>query len=62
MDGNSAEFSVMNIEEFLTENEFDFSGRFSPPVEEDESGQRDASPGDSMDGYGYVLFKRLNAM
>ena len=38
MDVSGSEFSVMNIEEFLNENNFDFE-RFSPPVAEDEKGK-----------------------
>ena len=59
MDGNSTEFSVMNIDEFLTENDFDFSGRFSPPLEEDECDERAGTPENNMDGYRLVLIKRL---
>ena len=41
-----AQFSVMNIDEFLNENNFDF-GRYSPPLAEDvfdERGQRNDNP------------------
>ena len=63
MDGKSTEFSVeMNIDEFLKENDFDFFGRDSPPLEDDENGQRAATPTNSMDGYRYVLFERPRTM
>lgn len=45
------EFSVMNIDEFLNENNFDF-GRLSPPVEDNERfGQREGAPSANMDSY-----------
>jgi len=50
-DGAGSEFSVMNIDEFLTENNFDFSGRFSPSVEDDETEDRDARSSIDTDGY-----------
>ena len=58
MDPSGTEFSVMNIDEFLNENNFDF-GRFSPPVAEDERGQREDTPSISTDGYRYELSDRM---
>ena len=61
-DGTASEFSVMNIDEFLTENNFDFSGRFSPSVDDDETEETDARSSICTDGYRWVLFERLHKM
>jgi len=51
MEATGAEFSVMNIDDFLSENNFDF-GRISPPIEDDErGGKREGAPLANMDSY-----------
>ena len=53
MEATGAEFSVMNIDDFLSENNFDF-GRISPPIEDDErGGKREGAPLANMDSYRY---------
>ena len=52
MEGNGTEFSVMNIDEFLNENNFDFDN-FSRNVPEDERDQGMAMPPNGGNSYRY---------
>ena len=57
MDGSGTEFSVMNIDEFLNENNFDFD-HFPSKISEDDRDHGMAVPSNGGNSYKYELFHR----
>ena len=58
MEGSGTEFSVMNIDEFLNENNFDFD-HFPSKISEDDKDHGMAAPSNGGNSYRYELFNQL---